>query len=150
MSNRTLLYEITFVRSDNTQGLKSFSSSSEAYQFAREYEDGRWDQYKIHRTVFDSNTDIEINSRLEYEWANIDLSKAKEHQLIAELRNRGNHVIIWCAEDVKHHAEDLEIEVTDDEAQYIVDMLESNHDCNHGTTWDSIACHLYDLETEKA
>lgn len=46
--------------------------------------------------------------------------------------------IVWAAEDITSYAEDLNKQVTHDEAIEILDSLQSHHDCQTGITWDHI------------
>ena len=56
--------------------------------------------------------------------------------------------IIWSVEDVLTRAEEMhETTISLDQARWILEQLEINHDCNYGITWeimdDYISCLLY-------
>jgi hypothetical protein len=47
--------------------------------------------------------------------------------------------IVWCTEDVLHTAEEMNIELTTDQAREILGLLDRNHDANIGISWDVIS-----------
>jgi hypothetical protein len=53
--------------------------------------------------------------------------------------------IKWSSVDVLTRAEDLGIEITEEQADKILDDMERQHDANYGITWETIDSHLYDL-----
>lgn len=59
----------------------------------------------------------------------------------------GQHVAvaIWCEEDVLGRAKELGIKCTQEQAEEIIDRMDSKQDCSLGITWDTIDCYLYDL-----
>ena len=44
----------------------------------------------------------------------------------------------WCADDVMHKAKEMEAEITQREAEEIIDSIEHNFDASLGVTWDTI------------
>jgi len=48
------------------------------------------------------------------------------------------HCIIWGVEDVMGQAENMGRDITKEQAEEVLENLESNHDCNLGTTWETI------------
>jgi hypothetical protein len=41
----------------------------------------------------------------------------------------------WCVDDVIEQASE---EISTEEAQWVLQMMEKRHDCNYGHTWDSM------------
>ena len=54
--------------------------------------------------------------------------------------------ITWCTEDVLHTAEEMDISLTEKEADEILLMVEKNHDANMGICWDTIRFHISEYE----
>ena len=46
--------------------------------------------------------------------------------------------IIWSIDDVFSKADEMEIKLTDEEAEDILNELLDDHDCSRGITWDNI------------
>ena len=46
--------------------------------------------------------------------------------------------IKWCTEDVLYRAEVLEIIITEEDAEKILDLIKNNHDSNEGINWHVI------------
>jgi len=59
----------------------------------------------------------------------------------------GKHiaVAIWSEDDVLDRAEERGIPCTEEQAQEIVDSMDSRQDCSIGITWDTIDCYLEEL-----
>jgi hypothetical protein len=59
----------------------------------------------------------------------------------------GQHVcsIIWCREDVLGTAKDMGISITTEQADEVLDLMESHHDASLGISWENIRCELQDL-----
>ena len=53
--------------------------------------------------------------------------------------------ITWCTEDVLHEAEEMGVELTEDEANDILLHMEEKHDANIGISWDIIAIYIQDV-----
>jgi hypothetical protein len=55
-------------------------------------------------------------------------------------------LIVWSKVDVHIHNKDMgRPPISDEDAEAIVDTLESNHDATMGITWDSIEYLLFDF-----
>jgi len=52
--------------------------------------------------------------------------------------------IKWSTEDILAQAENLDIELTEDQADEILESLEDNHDANIGINWDVISFYIGD------
>lgn len=50
---------------------------------------------------------------------------------------------IWQAEDIHHQATTDGVEVTEDEANDILDSLEHNHDACYGISWDTVSSQIW-------
>jgi hypothetical protein len=57
--------------------------------------------------------------------------------------------ITWSTEDVLMRAEELNVELTEHEADNILDELYENHDASIGICWDVIGSYIYQYETER-
>ena len=59
--------------------------------------------------------------------------------------------IIWQADDVKMQAENFDppLELTDDEANEILNLMDRNHDANYGISWYTIDVYLIELRNER-
>jgi hypothetical protein len=44
----------------------------------------------------------------------------------------------WCADDVMHRASQMEVKITQREAEEIIDSVAHNHDATIGVSWDTI------------
>lgn len=64
--------------------------------------------------------------------------------LIAELRKRGYALSIWCVDDVKYLAHDMEVELTEDEAKDILCSVDEGLDAEYGINWTMIRCNIED------
>jgi hypothetical protein len=53
-----------------------------------------------------------------------------------------NHIkeikLIWCREDIKGRAKDLDMFLTDDKIDEVLYILVNKHDACYGVTWDTI------------
>lgn len=58
---------------------------------------------------------------------------------LENLKNGRSIAIIWSIEDVIDLADQDGLKVTDQEAIEILKLLERQHDCNYGITWDHIS-----------
>jgi len=47
--------------------------------------------------------------------------------------------LVWTTDDVKDMAQDLEIPITDEQAQEVLDSVLHHHDPTYGVRWDTIA-----------
>ena len=52
--------------------------------------------------------------------------------------------ILWNVDDVKHAAENNGVVLTDEEIDEVLYLVEKQHDCNYGITWDT----LYDIVSD--
>ena len=50
--------------------------------------------------------------------------------------------ITWCTEDVLHTAEEMDISLTEKEADEILLMVEKNHDACIGICWDTLRYYI--------
>ena len=50
--------------------------------------------------------------------------------------------IKWCTEDVLYQADNLGIELTEDQADDILESLEHKHDATIGINWDVISFYI--------
>ena len=50
--------------------------------------------------------------------------------------------IKWSTEDVLWQAEQLDLELTEDQADDILESLENRHDASVGINWDVISFHI--------
>jgi hypothetical protein len=57
--------------------------------------------------------------------------------------------ITWSTEDVLMRADELSIELTEHEADNILDELYENHDASIGICWDVIASYIYQYDSER-
>lgn len=46
--------------------------------------------------------------------------------------------VIWLGDDVRQHAEDLGIEITDEQVTQVIKWLERKFDSDSGINWDTI------------
>ena len=53
--------------------------------------------------------------------------------------------ITWCTEDVLHEAEELGVELTEDEANDVLIRMEEKHDASIGISWDVMDVYIQDL-----
>ena len=53
--------------------------------------------------------------------------------------------ITWCTEDVLHEAEELGVELTEDEANDVLIRMEEKHDAIIGISWDVMDVYIRDL-----
>jgi hypothetical protein len=52
--------------------------------------------------------------------------------------------IKWCTEDVLWQAEQLDLELTENQADDILESLENKHDASIGINWDVISYYIED------
>jgi hypothetical protein len=57
--------------------------------------------------------------------------------------------ITWCTEDVLDTAKQMEVKLTEEEANDVLFTIEANHDANFGITWDNIEWAIQDLVSQK-
>jgi hypothetical protein len=57
--------------------------------------------------------------------------------------------IIWATEDVIMRAEELGIELTEQEADEILDDLLRHHDCQIGICWDTVGIYINQYKSDK-
>jgi len=56
---------------------------------------------------------------------------------------------LWMAEDVLYTAEDIEIELSEEEANEILDEMCHRHDADIGINWEVIRCYIYMLDEDR-
>ncbi len=54
----------------------------------------------------------------------------------------------WHVDDINHQANQDEVELTDDEVNKVIGMLE-NIDCNEGINWDTISVAINEVKTRE-
>jgi len=47
-------------------------------------------------------------------------------------------IAIWCADDVRARAGDMDIELTDEQVDNVLSYVENKQDANLGITWDTL------------
>lgn len=47
--------------------------------------------------------------------------------------------IKWCIEDVIYQAKEDEVDITKEQASEVLQLLDKQHDCNYGITWETIS-----------
>ena len=57
--------------------------------------------------------------------------------------------IIWTSDDVLMRADEIGVELTEHEADNILDDLYQYHDASIGICWDVIASYIYQYESER-
>ena len=50
--------------------------------------------------------------------------------------------IKWCTQDILWQADNLDVELTEDQADDILESLENNHDATIGINWDVISFYI--------
>lgn len=73
------------------------------------------------------------------------MKQYKDYELINELRRRGNAVVTWNIIDVFDRAENLEVEITEEQAKQVIINIDRLHDANYGITWDTIDYHIEEI-----
>ena len=58
--------------------------------------------------------------------------------------------IIWNTDDVLMRSDELGVQLTEEEADQILDDLYNYHDASIGICWDIIGSYIYQYETERA
>lgn len=57
--------------------------------------------------------------------------------------------ISWHIDDVKGHAELMEVEINDEEAREILSGIEADHDASIGVNWENIEYHIQEFVDER-
>ena len=58
-------------------------------------------------------------------------------------------VAIWCRDDVQERAHELNIEISDEEADGILDDVEHHQDANYGITWDCLDYGIEEIDRSR-
>jgi len=58
-------------------------------------------------------------------------------------------VAIWCEDDVRERAKELDIPITREQAADIIDEIDHKQDCSIGISWDMIDNYLLDIKLGK-
>ncbi len=61
--------------------------------------------------------------------------------------------LVWCIDDVKLYAQtnmEESVELTDKECVECLGIMLRRHDCEYGTTWQSVECAINDMLRAKA
>ena len=53
--------------------------------------------------------------------------------------------VIWTTEDVFTESENIDTEISEEEAQKILEILDRKHDASIGISWDTISCHIDEI-----
>tara|TARA_R110002050_G_scaffold44339_1_gene105678 strand:+ start:3517 stop:3726 length:210 start_codon:yes stop_codon:yes gene_type:complete len=53
--------------------------------------------------------------------------------------------ITWCTEDVLETAKEMNVKLTEEEADEVLFSIESNHDACFGVSWDNIEWGIIDI-----
>ena len=74
----------------------------------------------------------------------IDLiTEEQVHSILHGLEEKHNLcVIIWSPEDVIERAKENDIIVSQEDAEYILQRVSSDHDCNYGVSWETLDCYI--------
>lgn len=63
-----------------------------------------------------------------------------------ELNSMGYAVILWHRDDVAYVAEEhFGKQLTEEQTDMVMHLIEKKHDCSYGVTWDTIQMHIQDL-----
>jgi len=57
-------------------------------------------------------------------------------------------VAIWSAEDILERAKELEIEITEEQANIIIETMDRRQSADLGVSWDTIDCYLDEYDNE--
>ncbi len=57
--------------------------------------------------------------------------------------------IVWSTDDVLIKANEMDIELTETEADTILETLEEKHDVSIGICWDVIGCYIDQFEIDR-
>ena len=57
--------------------------------------------------------------------------------------------LIWCIEDVRHKAKEMNIELTDKDCSDILGYIDRKHDCDLGVSWITLECAINEHMEEK-
>jgi hypothetical protein len=57
--------------------------------------------------------------------------------------------IIWCANDVKMQAEEMDLEISEEEISDVLYEMEHRHDANYGISWETIDYYLGDIKYQR-
>jgi hypothetical protein len=71
-----------------------------------------------------------------------------DYELIQHLRSRKLALAVWSVEDVLMRAEELDVELTTEEAENVIGLIDSKQDCNYGITWDTIDIFIDEIKEE--
>lgn len=71
-------------------------------------------------------------------------------KVVEELQryNQEEHVAVavWSEDDVIHRAEEINVKISREKAQEIIDRIDRKQTATLGITWDTIDCYLDDLD----
>jgi len=66
-------------------------------------------------------------------------------------KNPDEFTIVWTSRDIIDHAQQgMDITLSIKDARDVLQLLEHNHDCNHGINWDVITYAINTLITKTA
>ena len=70
-------------------------------------------------------------------------------RILSDLRDYGSKkiAVIWSADDVHVAAENCEdVQLTEDEAESVLELVEKYHDANEGINWDVLSYHIQNFK----
>lgn len=73
---------------------------------------------------------------------NEKLAKFNDWELIDEIRQRKYALSVWQVDDILYHARDMDEPLYKHEAEDLISIIDNDHDCNVGISWDVISCHI--------
>jgi len=76
----------------------------------------------------------------------IDLCIAVGLLLPANAYGRKKIAAVWSTDDVLAIAEQNGFEITEDDAEEVLELIDQNHDANVGINWDVISYHLQNFK----
>ena len=91
------------------------------------------------------NNNLPNDLRLVYE----RLQKGAVEEAMAILEDKNLIFIEWQKDDIIMRADDVNIFITEKDAQDILSRMVNSHDCNFGITWDTIDSCLQDYQKEE-
>jgi hypothetical protein len=65
--------------------------------------------------------------------------------LKGEFINGNAIAIIWTTEDVLTESENIDTEISEEEAQEVLGILDRTHDAMMGISWDTIRCYINEI-----
>ena len=57
-------------------------------------------------------------------------------------------VAVWCVEDVFQRAKERDMTITKEQAEEVLNNMDSKQDCSMGISWDTMDCYLDEITAE--